>query len=1639
MKTSLAWKPQISRITAAVGATLCIGSVAHGYNVMDIANEPLPNATSSVRANIMFILDDSGSMGWDYMPDYVNDAHAPTGTPATTAGCFDSGDDSSGTITGDPDACIFGDPPFNSADFNSIYYNPNIYYRPGVNYDGTSMTTQNAANTANWTAVLVNPYVSAATTNLAASFLDRVWCISQGDAATSGNCRQNSSYRYPDFSFPYGETTAGTIKYVSGSPYYYRMQTARFCTDAARTNCVSGSAVVPGTHTFLAPEFCTDQELTNCAAGAALTAAHVYSGVRWCNNAGLQEDTVPPIVNSCQRKKIGAFIYAKHLGTTTSQTVPAPGFPAVSNEGNINVTAVLGTAGNIQSITIGGVSVISGPIAVPASSTPGAVAGQIATAIQTFASSPEYDATVSGANVTVTRKVAGVAGAGATISVVTDMVGTRSAIGSLSVGTGPNNVAQEIITLTVNGVNLLCPITLTKSYGSNVTANAFDGRIRAASGTNAAAERTAFRTALAERINTCNVNGYTASVSGADVLIIAPSSLGATPNGFAVSRTGSGSLTNFVVGNMGSVQAGISTGVITTTNSNMTGGQDAFSGTRTVRIGYGSFSRTDIVPTNNSYPKGTGRLDCAGLTCTYAEEMTNFANWYAYYRTRMQMMKTAVGRAFQPVDDAYRVGFITINPGSPVAATKYLKVDTFTTATGGHKQAWYAKLYAQEPGPTTPLREALARVGWIYSGKLNTGLTSGIPTADDPLIASCQPNFAILSTDGYWNGNGGQTLTGTAIGNQDNVNSGYSSQQAGAFDGDTPTASDTLADVAMYYYKNDLRTTGSFATNNVPTTTKDIAAHQHMVTFTLGLGLDGSLTYRPDYETATSGDFVLIKEGSIKWPVPVADSPTALDDLWHAAVNGRGVFFSAKSPDELANSLAETLKSLQARIGAGAAAATSNLQPVSGDNFAFIAQYQTSDWIGDVTARTIDLNTGIISNIILWSGAFELDKRVYTSRDIRTFDPSDTAGNMMKSFCWTSGGTGCTDGSGLTATEQAYFNPNQLPQYPIWNVAQQSAATGENLVNYLRGDPSLVNTGQSLTTDLYRERLSMMGDIISAQPQYVRTAQFSYSDAGYAEFKACTQGGGSTSTCPAAQFPDPTRARKGTVYSAANDGMLHAFETDVNNDPYFQTAGVATIITTDDAFTGTSTGNGAERWAYVPGLILPDLHKLASNPYNHRYFVDGSPVVGDVCTATPCTSVNEWRTILVGGLNGGGMGYYALDITNPAAPKALWEFKHSTSCVADSDVGTGATSDCHIGLSYGNPIIVKRRSDGKWVVMFASGYNNNVGGGDGKGYLYILDALTGRMLNRLSTGSGTAAAPSGLAKITGWVTDSIRDNTPLAVYGGDLDGNLWRFNMDTTSPSVTKVAQVVDRNGVPQPITIKPSLGEVSDGSVLHRVILFGTGKFLESTDKTDTTSLNTIYALKDDLAVTGAGPVIPNVRNAADVIVRTFTTGVLDTERRIVAVTGPDWATDFGWLLDLPEPGERVNVDGRLQLGTYVVASNVPNNDTCTAGGFSFVNNLDYKDGSAVSTATNAAASVKITSALTAGIVVIMLPGGKVVTIVTKTGTGGGTTGGAAAGVGGGGTGSIGQPLTESPETAVEGSEFSGRRVSWRELLKDQ
>jgi type IV pilus assembly protein PilY1 len=1049
-------------LSLVLAGALALAAPAYGQNT-DIANEPLSQAASGVRPNVMFILDDSGSMAWDFSPDYLEDSQPSGTTPSTTASCFDTGDtghggnnsdDGAGSITGRPDACIPGDPPYMSPDLNKQYYNPGIWYRPGVNSDGSDKTNMNSANTAAWAAVPTDPYgqqqqnqlgANATTVDLVLNYPDRAWCINNHDPASSAaNCRINSAYSYPNWQFKYGVTGTGgyggnysNVKYRFGNPYYYRMQTAQWCSTSTLNagTCVSGNSVDPNLHIHIAPEFCTDSELVNCAAGAALTPAHTFSGPRWCSDQNT--------LLNCQRKKVGNFRWPKHLGVVKTVTVNTPAVPA---KGTITVTQAA-NGQQVTSITIAGVKIHAGAITAGSTST-SALATQIATAIGSFTSSPNYTASASGSTVTVTAAIAGASANGRTITVASSQTGTSAASATITVDSTGNNSDAQVEQIRVNhpttGWTNIMATGCTGSYGFNViTEPGGVGRwIRANTGTNQPAEANAMADAMADCINQrTGTSGFSAASSGNVVTITAPMSLGASINNRAVNVIKSGKnidygFTNFV--------GGTSVGVTTTTSGSLNGGADAATGILPLRAGVGSFSRVDIEAGNDSYPRGPSRNDCVGASCTYAEEMTNFANWYAYYRTRMQMMKSAAGRAFIPIDDTYRVGFITINPQSPVSSNRYLRIQNYDAT---HKGSWYTKFYAQGPSGGTPLREALSRVGRLYAGRFD-GINNGIPAADDPIEVSCQPNFAILSTDGYWTtvGTSGNRIDGTAMTQQDDVNAGpYSLRSDGVFDGKPPSATVGLADTALYYYKTDLRPAGSLnaasvdiSANNVPTTQNDFAAHQHMTTFTLGLGLDGTLSYRNDYQTASTGDFFAIKQGTLNWPNPVQNAPEALDDLWHAAVNGRGVFFSASNPQELANSLTDTLDALKKRVGAGAAAATSNLQPVAGDNFAFTAQYQTQDWIGDLKARTIDLNTGAISQVELWSAQSLLNGRQHTSRVLFTFDASDPyvststsdAGNQLKHFCmslvpvapW------CIDGLGLTLAEQAYFNPNRLPQ-----------------------------------------------------------------------------------------------------------------------------------------------------------------------------------------------------------------------------------------------------------------------------------------------------------------------------------------------------------------------------------------------------------------------------------------------------------------------------------------------------------------------------------------------------------------------------------------------------------------------------------
>lgn len=1072
-----------------------------------------------------------------------------------------------------------------------------------------------------------------------------------------------------------------------------------------------------------------------------------------------------------------------------------------------------------------------------------------------------------------------------------------------------------------------------------------------------------------------------------------------------------------------------------------------------------SSTTTGCWPSSSSaFPHVTGSWTKVQVTSTSGpsstDERQNFANWYAYYRTRMQMMKSATGRAFVGISEGYRVGFITINPGSPVTSAKYLAIGDFTTT---QKSDWFTKLYAQTPNSSTPLREALSRAGRHFAG-IQTGINSGM--TGDPMQYSCQQNFTILTTDGYWNGNAGNKLDGTSIGNHD---SDISTNPRPMFDGSTTitstqvvsrnqfystsgcssgrsrirqtttttttpisppgsasTSSSTsnvtscsnnppalqspnpqststtvtstsggstgsLADVAAYYYLTDLRpagSTGALGTdvgtdNNVPSSgtgpEDDKAKHQHMTTFTMGLGLAGTLNYVPNYKTG-AGDFAALRLGTLNWPTPTNDDPTALDDLWHAAVNGRGQFFSAANPDSVVESLTTALAGVNARVASAAAAATSNLEPVAGDNFAYTASYKTLEWIGELEAKEIDLTTGNVGTTPVWSARTKLDAKTGAAcdnRSIKLFRAGAT--NNVVNFSWN---TQACDGAknptgaastGLNAAEQAYFGSTQvadLSQYPdmtngilpALSVNQRGLAEGANLVNFLRGQRGREAFDPN-TQQLYRTRTAVLGDIVNAQPVFAKAPFADYQDTGYAAFKSANA------------------SRTPMVYVAANDGMLHAFYAGTN--------------TTDPL-------GGEERWAFIPTMVLPTLYKLADNNYGtlHRYSVDGTPTIADVYD-----SVNTvWKTILVGGLNAGGKGYYALDVTDPSTPKGLWEFKHTATCAG---VPAGQTSDCHLGYSFGNPQIGKL-ADGRWVVFVTSGYNNvNTPAvtGDGIGYLYVLDALTGQIIYKISTATGDATTPSGLGKINTFVLDTVLNNTVQHLYGVDLLGNVWRFAVNG-SQTATRLTTVTDASNNPQPITTKPELAEFGSPPIAH--VFVATGKYIGASDLSST-QRQTVWAIKD----TGTYPVATPRSTLSQLTITNAGTGL---SRNIACVT--NCTTNGGWFADLPDTGERVNVDMKLQLGTLVVASNVPQNNACNIGGYSWLNFFDARNGLQVAGSANF--GNKLSDSLAVGINVVRLPDGRTVVIAT--------------------TSDASQQTAEAP---IPAGDPQGRRTSWRELVQ--
>lgn len=471
---------------------------------------------------------------------------------------------------------------------------------------------------------------------------------------------------------------------------------------------------------------------------------------------------------------------------------------------------------------------------------------------------------------------------------------------------------------------------------------------------------------------------------------------------------------------------------------------------------------------------------------------------------------------------------------------------------------------------------------------------------------------------------------------------------------------------------------------------------------------------------------------------------------------------------------------------------------------------------------------------------------------------------------------------------------------------------GQDRLNWLRGDASK----EQQNGGTFRKRTTKLGDIVNSSPIFVGKPPFLYPDASYIAFR------------------NAHAARTQMVYVGANDGMLHGFDADT----------------------------GVERLAFIPGAVFRNLPALMKTNFSHKFFVDGTPSMGDAFFNS------AWHTMLLGGLNKGGQGIYALDVTDPST------FSQSDASSIYKWEYTDA-NDADLGYTYSRPAIGKVRTTTgtKWVAVFGNGYNNTLDdtatGGQksatGNAALYIVDIETGALVRKITTSTGTAQDPTGAGRPNGLATPALvdlnGDSVVDYVFAGDLFGNMWKFDLtdnDSTNWNIafsgSPLFVAKDSTGKVQPITSRPEVGRGPNGKGM--IVLFGTGKFLEASDKDiSQLSTQTFYGLIDanaasTTAITGRGQLTPQTIIFED----TVTVG---TKTVPVRATSQSTVSNRGWYLDLlsgppgvPPPsgfkGEMQVSDSVLRNGRIIFSTIIPSTDPCAFGGNSWLMELDALSG---------------------------------------------------------------------------------------------
>ncbi|MGY1459555.1 pilus assembly protein [Luteimonas sp. A534] len=516
---------------------------------------------------------------------------------------------------------------------------------------------------------------------------------------------------------------------------------------------------------------------------------------------------------------------------------------------------------------------------------------------------------------------------------------------------------------------------------------------------------------------------------------------------------------------------------------------------------------------------GNGWINCTPATTptgrSVAAEKINFATWFSYHRTRMKAAKAGASAAFNELGSNVRVGFRTIwqqngttTSGNwprqdvpiPVQYNDGLFDDvTVAGVTYDNRSKWYSRLHGSIGQDGTPLHGALYQAGTYYQ-------SSGINSPYGPLTGSdqlaCRQNFTIMTTDGYWNNETQNYPSGGRVGNADGtagptltepttgasftyvVEAPYADTHGGT--------NGTLADVAMRFWKNDLRPD---LRNIVPTTTANPAFWQHMVTFGLSIGLSGNTGY---------GSVSEVPANFASWPNPMpSENASRIDDLLHAAVNSRGTFVAASDPDEFTEGLKSALAAIVERTGSFSNVAA-NSTAIDSETRVFQANYVSGPWTGELRSQPITLEGGVDEVNCAGTGqpgnGWCASKGIPTVANRNIFTSNGHNNGNPLSPVVTGGITGLAFPSQATADQLASLNrPGPSMHFPVSGAQNAAYIAGERSLELIQGGH-------------LRNRIHLLGDIVGSSPAHVEDTD--------------------------------------TIYVGANDGMLHAIDA-TNGDELF--------------------------------------------------------------------------------------------------------------------------------------------------------------------------------------------------------------------------------------------------------------------------------------------------------------------------------------------------------------------------------------------------------------------------------------------------------------------------------------------------------